>query len=135
MRSWVWIFTPIKGHNINVKSQNGQSTKTITKSFSGSGSSLLQLHFIAFSPFVVYDFYNLSSQVQRLKMTLYLKITKKVSFSSASEASYVYNLRGQTFTKNIKNDLIWRFLKTWSLRWNSVTRQVTFHKTKSGGKC
>ena len=26
------------------------------------------------------------------------------------------------------------FLKTWSLRSNSVTRQVTFHRTKIGGK-
>ena len=27
------------------------------------------------------------------------------------------------------------FLKTWSLRSNSVTRQVTFNRTKIGGKC
>ena len=27
------------------------------------------------------------------------------------------------------------FLKTWSLRSNSVTRQVSFNKTKVGGKC
>ena len=27
------------------------------------------------------------------------------------------------------------FLKTWSLRSNSVTRQVSFHRTKNGGKC
>ena len=28
-----------------------------------------------------------------------------------------------------------KFLKTWSLRSNSVTRQVTFNRTKIGGKC
>ena len=28
-----------------------------------------------------------------------------------------------------------RFLKTWSLRTNSVTRQVSFNRTKIGGKC
>ena len=27
------------------------------------------------------------------------------------------------------------FLKTWSLRSNSVTRQVSFNRTKIGGKC
>ena len=27
------------------------------------------------------------------------------------------------------------FLKTWSLRSNSVTRQVNFNRTKNGGKC
>ena len=53
------------------------------------------------------------------------KLQKKVSFSSASEASYVYNLRGQTFIQFVKNDIIWRILKTWSLWSNSVTRQVT----------
>ena len=28
-----------------------------------------------------------------------------------------------------------KFLKTWSLRSNSVTRQVSFNRTKIGGKC
>ena len=32
-----------------------------------------------------------------------LKITEKVAFNSASEASYVYILSGQTFIKNAKN--------------------------------
>ena len=37
-----------------------------------------------------------------------LKITEKVSFNIASEASYVYILSGQKFTKNAKNGLFWR---------------------------
>ena len=62
-----------------------------------------------------------------------LKITEKVSFNIASEASYVYILSGQKLTKNAKNGPFGEFLKTWSLRSNSVTRQVTYNMTKIGG--
>ena len=34
-----------------------------------------------------------------------------------------------------KNGRFGEFLKTWSLRSNSVTRQVSFNRTKIGGKC
>ena len=37
-----------------------------------------------------------------------LKITEKVSFNIAREASYVYILRGQKFIKNAKNGPIWQ---------------------------
>ena len=37
-----------------------------------------------------------------------LKITEKVSFSIASEASYVYILSGRKFIKNAKNGQFWR---------------------------
>ena len=37
-----------------------------------------------------------------------LKITEKVSFNIASEASYVYILSGQKFLKNAKNGQFWR---------------------------
>ena len=37
-----------------------------------------------------------------------LKITEKVSFNIASEASYVYILRGQKLIKNAKNGPFWR---------------------------
>ena len=37
-----------------------------------------------------------------------LKITEKVSFNIASEASYVYILSGQKLIKNAKNDPFWR---------------------------
>ena len=37
-----------------------------------------------------------------------LKITEKVSFNIASEASYVYNLSGQKLIKNAKNGSFWR---------------------------
>ena len=53
-----------------------------------------------------------------------LKITEKVSFNIASEVSYVYFLSWQKLIKNTKNGPFGEFLKTWSLRSNSVTRQV-----------
>ena len=37
-----------------------------------------------------------------------LKITEKVAFNIASEASYVYILSGQKFIKNTKNGQFWR---------------------------
>ena len=37
-----------------------------------------------------------------------LKITEKVSFNIASEASYVYILSGQKLIKNAKNRPFWR---------------------------
>ena len=64
-----------------------------------------------------------------------LKITEKVSFNIASEASYVYILSGQKLIKSAKKWSIWRVFKTWTLRSNSVTRQVSFNRTKIGGKC
>ena len=65
-----------------------------------------------------------------------LKIAKKVAFNIASEASYVYIFSGQKLTKNAKKMVNFgEFLKTWSLRSNSVTRQVGFNMTKNGGKC
>ena len=62
-------------------------------------------------------------------------MTEKVSFNIASVASYVYILSGQKFIKNAKNGQFGEFLKTWSLRSNSVTRQVSFDRTKIGRKC
>ena len=55
-----------------------------------------------------------------------LKITEKVSFNIASEASYVYILSGQK--KMPKMVQFGEFLKNWSLRSNSVTRLVSFLK-------
>ena len=54
-----------------------------------------------------------------------LKITEKVAFNIASDASYVYNLSGQKLIKNAKNSQFGEFLKILSLRSNSVTRQAT----------
>ena len=56
-----------------------------------------------------------------------LKITEKVSVNIASEASFVYILNGQNLIKKEKN------CPFWSLRSNSVTRQVDFNWTKIGG--
>ena len=41
-----------------------------------------------------------------------LKITEKVLFNMASEASYIYILSGQKFIKNAKNSQFGEFLKT-----------------------
>ena len=65
-------------------------------------------------------------------VTWCLKITEKVSFNIASEASYNYNLNGQKFDKNAKTVSFDYSFGAWSLRSNSVTRQV-YDKTKIGG--
>ena len=65
-----------------------------------------------------------------------MKITEKGLFNIASEASYVYILSGQKFIlKMPKMVNLDEFLKTWSLRSNSVTRQVNFNRTKISKKC
>ena len=71
----------------------------------------------------------------KLNLARCFKITEKVSFDIASEASYVYILSGQKLIKNAKNGSFWRVFKTWSLWSNSVTRQVSFIRTKIGEKC
>ena len=60
-----------------------------------------------------------------------LKITEKKSHSIL-RAKRAYILSRQKFIKNAKNG---EFLKTWSLRSNSATRQVTYNWTKNDGKC
>ena len=74
--------------------------------------------------------YNLEDLMARC-----LKITEKVSFNIASEASYVYILSGQKLVQNAKNGPFRRVLKTRSLRSNSVTRQVSLNRTKIDEKC
>ena len=44
-----------------------------------------------------------------------LKITEKVSFNIASEASYVHILSGQKFMKNAKNSQFWRVFENLQL--------------------
>ena len=44
-----------------------------------------------------------------------LKITEKVSFNIASEASNVYILSGQKFIKNAKNGPFWRVFENLKL--------------------
>ena len=44
-----------------------------------------------------------------------MKITEKVSFNIASEASYVYILSGQKLIKNAKNDPFWRVFENLKL--------------------
>ena len=45
---------------------------------------------------------------------------RKVSFNIASEATYVYILRGQKLINIAKNSQLGEFLKNWSLRSNTV---------------
>ena len=52
-----------------------------------------------------------------------MKITQKVAFNIASEASYVDILSGQKFIMP-KMVRFGEFLETWKLQSNSVTRQV-----------
>ena len=85
-------------------------------------------------PSLILELWLTSSQcwkIGRETSHLYLKITETVSFNIASEASYIYILSGQKFILKGKNG---QFLKIWSLRSNSVTRQVSFNRTKIGGK-
>ena len=44
-----------------------------------------------------------------------LKITEKVSFNNASDASYVYILSGQKLIKNVKNGPFWRVFENLKL--------------------
>ena len=76
--------------------------------------------------------FKISRILDHLTQSRCLKITEKVSFNRASEASFVYILSGRKINKKAKNG---EFLKTWSLWPNSVTRQVSFNRTKIGGKC
>ena len=46
--------------------------------------------------------FGIRPNLQFLLMAQCLKITEKVSFNNASEASYVYILSGQKFLKNAK---------------------------------
>ena len=63
---------------------------------------------------------------------LCLKITEKVAFNTASEASYVYIFEWIKVWLKIQK-LNFKKPDGW-LRSNSVTRQVTFNRTKVGGK-
>ena len=47
--------------------------------------------------------------------TWWLKITEKVSFNIASEASYLYILSGQKLIKNAKNSSFWRVFENLKL--------------------
>ena len=58
--------------------------------------------------------------------TQWLKITEKVAFNIASEASYVYILSGQKFIKNAKNGQFWRFFE-------NATFLVIFKHCERGG--
>ena len=59
--------------------------------------------------------FGIRPNLQFLLMAQCLKITEKVSFNNASEASYDYILSGQKFLKNAKNGLFWRFFENLKL--------------------
>ena len=66
---------------------------------------------------------NLGRRKERTKKTAFLrskiarclKITEKVSFNIASEASYVYILSGQKLIKKAKNGPFWRVFENLKL--------------------
>ena len=55
-----------------------------------------------------HDSDNLSKSSTHYHCAQCLKITEKVAFNIASEASYVYILSGQKFIKNAKNHPLWQ---------------------------
>ena len=67
---------------------------------------------------------NIVFEFQRQKLpelllrTQCLKITEKVAFNIASEASYVNILSRQKLIKNAKNSQFWRVFENFCLRWN-----------------
>ena len=62
------------------------------------------------------------------------KSQKKVSFNNASEASKFTFWVDKSWLKMPIMVNFGEFLKTWSLRSNSITRQVTFNRIKIGEK-
>ena len=64
-----------------------------------------------------------------------LKISEKVAFNIASEASYVYILNGQKLIKNAKNGQFWRVFENLKLAVKQCYQTGHFYKTKIGGKC
>ena len=67
-----------------------------------------------------------------LTFTRCLKITEKVSFNIASEASYVYILSGQKIIKNAKNGQFWRVFENLKL---AVKQCYQTCQIKIGQKC
>ena len=54
-----------------------------------------------------FTLYKMTKIKENLKQARCLKITEKVSFNIASEASHVYILIGQKLIKNAKNGSFW----------------------------
>ena len=63
-----------------------------------------------------------------------LKITEKVSFNIASEASYVYILSGQKLIKNAKNGPFWRVFENRKLAVKQCYQTGQFWKDKNWWK-
>jgi len=65
-----------------------------------------------------------------------LKITEKVSFNIASEASYIYIFSGQKLIKNAKNGQFWQVLEKLKLAVKQCYQTGQFlNRTKIGRKC
>ena len=62
------------------------------------------------------------------------KSQKKSHLTLRAKQATFTNLCGQEFIKNARNGLFVEFLKTWSLRLNSVTIIHFLNRTKIGGK-
>ena len=69
------------------------------------------VHVCSLSSFNFFFRYNMFQKITERMKTRCLKMTEKVSFSIASEASYVNILSGQKFIKIAKNALFGEFLK------------------------
>ena len=65
-----------------------------------------------------------------------MKITEKVAFNIASEASYVYILSGQKLIKNAKNGPFWRVFESLKLAVKqSVLENAKIEKVKCDILC
>ena len=67
-------------------------------------------------------------------VALCLKITEKVSFNIASEASYVYILNGQKLIKNAENGSFWRAFENLKLAVKQCYQTGQFQQDKNWWK-
>ena len=98
-------------------------------------------------PFLTHKRYDLFLYIRHLVFYTVGKIPKRVSMHGVwkSQKKSRSTLRAKRATFTFWVDKSWlkmpemvqfgEFLKTWSLRSNRVTRQVSFNRTKIGGKC
>ena len=71
----------------------------------------------------------------RVPHSIWKSQKKSHSTLRAKRATFTFWVDAKSWLKIAKIGQFGEFLETWSLRSNSVTRQVNFNRTKIGGKC
>ena len=85
---------------------------------------------------ILLQFRSISSSLLLTLNTMFQNCRKSlISQSQQCERSELRLHFGQKLIKNAKNGQFGEFLKNWSWRSNSATRQVNFNETKIGWKC